>query len=460
MSIPIESANPQQPETGGAEPNALELFEKLQGAHMRDSVKTGKEFYRRLRGAICRELEQQGFCTLLDSILERRRLLPAVVYAALIDIREEYNGGQPAAIEDSAYLPHIVLHPLKSKLPWWDAGMAMQFDESIRSTVKEVRSLGRRRHLRSLKEPRAEAAPPQPEAGPEAADAARMLGEAERIRRKADNDADSIVQNARREASLILRNAKEHAETIAQCAKIDAKAIADDAREKAEAAAKERADAFVREYLADEQNKLRHVCDESVWALSQQTLAAARSADDVHAEMCEKTNAYQSEWVRSMDAAIENLSAMRSEFYRHLHDWQVSQYPRDIQPVAERFLELYRILNVDKIVREEIVFQSLAGGEAPSPAAVAALQKLNRTLTTFLRRFETSLNGLGLYAYYPAAGDAFDEMRHVCDDDVPAAGGRVARCVTPGIARKATDGLGDDVVIPAVVAVTREEGGA
>ena len=163
------------------------------------------------------------------------------------------------------------------------------------------------------------------------------------------------------------------------------------------------------------------------------------------------------------------MSDIKSEFYSHLHNWQVSLFPKEIKPLAERFLELYRIINVDKMLREEILLKSLSDEMSDDltdsrvdknndlEIRIAGLQKLNKTLTTFLRRFELSLNGLDLYVFYPNPGDEFDETWHILDDeDEEYEGKYIKECIVPGIAKKANDDYGDDVLIPAVVKVETE----
>ena len=189
----------------------------------------------------------------------------------------------------------------------------------------------------------------------------------------------------------------------------------------------------------------------------------------VHTEMCDATNAVQARWIQALDDTISKMSDIKSEFYSHLHDWQVSLFPKEIKPLAERFLELYRIINVDKMLREEILLKSLSDEMSDDltdsrvdknndlEIRIAGLQKLNKTLTTFLRRFELSLNGLDLYVFYPNPGDEFDETWHILDDeDEEYEGKYIKECIVPGIAKKANDDYGDDVLIPAVVKVETE----
>ena len=89
---------------------------------------------------------------------------------------------------------------------------------------------------------------------------------------------------------------------------------------------------------------------------------------------------------------------------------------------------------------------------------IAGLQKLNRTLTNSLKRFEGALTGIDLYVYYPSAGTEFDEMWHQVwqedtDEESDYNNKRITECIVPGIAKKSKDGGEDDVIIPAEVKV-------
>ena len=64
---------------------------------------------------------------------------------------------------------------------------------------------------------------------------------------------------------------------------------------------------------------------------------------------------------------------------------------------------------------------------------------------------------MDLYVFYPNPGDEFDETWHIpYDEDEVYEGKHIKECVVPGIAKKANDDLGDDVLIPAVVKVEME----
>ena len=263
---------------------------------------------------------------------------------------------------------------------------------------------------------------------------------------------EQLRQEAETQAAQIVENAKQEAERINQSAQTAADAILAEAQAKAENGAKERADKLVQKYLAQAQREMRQACDAEMEVRLQKTLSQARTLETIHGEMCDKTNTLQANWIKALDNTLEQLNAVKTDFYQHLSQWQKALYPREVKALAECYLELYRMLNVDKLLREEVVFQADQPQTEPSPKTVEGLHKLNKTLTTFLRHFEAALGGLGLYAYYPQPGELFDEMRHTPEDeDAVCEGKTIQFCIQPGIAKKSSDGGEDDVVIPAEV---------
>jgi zinc protease len=53
-------------------------------------------------------------------------------------------------------------------------------------------------------------------------------------------------------------------------------------------------------------------------------------------------NALQVNWIQALDNALSQMTAVKTEFYAHIHNWQVSLFPGKLKPLAERYLELYR----------------------------------------------------------------------------------------------------------------------
>ena len=60
---------------------------------------------------------------------------------------------------------------------------------------------------------------------------------------------------------------------------------------------------------------------------------------------------------------------------------------------------------------------------------------------------------LDMYVYYPEAGEMYDALWHLPENEADCTGGHVVTCIVPGVARKAADQVDDDVVLPAVVKV-------
>lgn len=402
-------------------------------------VLASQTFFQELREAICYELEHYGFCPLVDELLkEPPEYMDKVAYAVFCDLAVGYPSGQLTDVRNSDYLPY-----LNSPVRWSAcSAMGKQYGILGNRGVKDIqraRDAVREGHLRYLKT-LAEAQPTQkpqeipitPVPDPK---------EAERLRQEAETQAAQIVENAKLEA-----------ERINQSAQTAADAILAEAQAKTEDSAKERADKLVQKYLAQAQREMRQACDAEMEVRLQETLRQARTLETIHGEMCDKTNTLQANWIKVLDNTLEQLNAVKTDFYQHLSQWQKALYPREVKALAECYLELYRMLNVDKLLREEVVFQADQPQTEPSPKTVEGLHKLNKTLTTFLRHFEAALDGLGLYAYYPQPGELFDEMRHTPEDeDAVCEGKTIQFCIQPGIAKKSSDGGEDDVVIPAEV---------
>lgn len=402
-------------------------------------VLASQTFFQELREAICYELEHYGFCPLVDELLkEPPEYMDKVAYAVFCDLAVGYPSGQLTDVRNSDYLPY-----LNSPVRWSAcSAMGKQYGILGNRGVKDIqraRDAVREGHLRYLKT-LAEAQPTQkPQEIP--------------ITPAPDpKEEERLLQEAKNQAAQIVENAKLEAERINQSAQTAADAILAEAQAKTENSAKERADKLVQKYLAQAQREMRQTCDAEMEVRLQETLSQARTLETIHGEMCDKTNTLQANWIKALDNTLEQLNAVKTDFYQHLSQWQKALYPREVKALAECYLELYRMLNVDKLLREEVVFQADQPQTEPSPKTVEGLHKLNKTLTTFLRHFEAALDGLGLYAYYPQPGELFDEMRHTPEDeDAVCEGKTIQFCIQPGIAKKSSDGGEDDVVIPAEV---------
>ena len=416
-------------------------------------VLASRSFFVELREAICYELEHYGFCSLVDKLLEEPpAYMDKVAYAVFCDLAVGYPSGQLVDTERGTYSAYVPYQ--ESRLSWSECNFmgnrCWNLTRRALENIQRARNAVREGHLRYLKT-MTEAQPTQkpqeipitPVPDPK---------EPECLLQKAKTQAAQLVENAKQEAKRLKDEAQMEAERINQSAQTAADAILAEAQAKAENGAKERADKLVQKYLAQAQREMRQACDAEMEARLQETLSQARTLETIHGEMCDKTNALQANWIKALDSTLEQLNAVKADFYQHLSQWQKALYPREVTALAERYLDLYRMLNVDKLLREEVVFQADQPQTGPSPKTVEGLHKLNKTLTSFLRHFEAALDGLGLYAYYPQPGELFDEMRHMPEDEEEDCEGKTVQfCIQPGIAKKSSDSGEDDVIIPAEV---------
>ena len=411
-----------------------------------------KNYFADLTKAVVYELETQGFCPLMDELIELGKDVPVIVYAVFLELSAYYQTNAASDIRNTEYVPY-----LPKRFFWEDRNLftgIVRGKETALPVAKNIRKWGRSAHLIAVKA--------QKEADPSQ--------KAEEIIESASNGAQTIIAEAKKQADVIISEARASAEEELEKARTEAGVLIaraeEEASARADACAETVARKLVKKHIAAEQAAFRTECNEEIEALNIKYRNSVASAEINHDEMCEKTNEYQRTFVNSIDGMVAELSAMKAGFYEHLHKWQVDLYPKDVRPIAERFLELYKLIKVDGIINEQILFCEAGESEkipvesaenalpvSSAEKTIQGLNKLNKNLNTFLHRYEASLSSLGLYAYYPKAGEIFDDIWHICDENDDCEGKPVAACVAPGIAKKAFDAEEDDVIIPAIVTV-------
>lgn len=445
---------------------ALEIYQNgYQSNFWGGSRSDIKRFFVELRNAVIYEIETTGYCELLDRILEQGTgKLDVVAYAAIADIDNGFENNTLTDVEKDPrykdFVPHVS-NNMGRKIRWSDCepNRAFMRIETVYEVIHNAKEIIRLHHVHASEMENETVINTEKKEKKKNAE----------IVEHANEQAEMIISKARAEAERITNDANAEASRIIEEAKARAKEIDDSVTKQVSEAAKDKTEKLISRYLTEEQKSYKSELNDEMRKFTDTYIENSSRAMTVHTEMCDATNAVQARWIQALDDTISKMTDVKSEFYSHLHDWQVSLFPKEIKPLAERFIELYRIINVDKLLREEILFKPLSGEMSDnltdknvdenddSEIRIAGLQKLNKTLTTFLRRFELSLNGLDLYVFYPNPGDEFDETWHIPDDeDEEYEGKRIKECVVPGIAKKANDDLGDDVLIPAVVKVEME----
>ena len=438
--------------------SALEIYQSgYQSIFGSGSKIDSKSFFIELRDAVIYEIETTGYCELVNKILEQGTGgLDIVACAALVDIKKGFEDNMLTDVEKDPkykeYVPHLRVRLRWSKCEFGRMNVSIQ---QVYEDVKGAREILQLHHIHTIKMERKTSINTDK----------KNIEVVERT----NEQAEKIISNAEVEAKRITNDANAEAIRIIEEAKVRAKEIDDSVTKEASEKAKDKAEKLVSRYLTEEQKSYKLELNDEMRKFTDAYIENSNRAMTVHTEMCDATNAVQARWIQALDDTISKMSDVKSEFYSHLHNWQVSLFPKEIKPLAERFLELYRIINVDKMLREEILLKSLSDEMSDDltdsrvdknndlEIRIAGLQKLNKTLTTFLRRFELSLNGLDLYVFYPNPGDEFDETWHILDDeDEEYEGKYIKECIVPGIAKKANDDYGDDVLIPAVVKVETE----
>lgn len=417
-----------------------------------------KTYFTRLRDAVVEEYKIQGFCELINILIENKVHLEAIAYSSLNDANQLLSGLPKA--DSERYIPYIVIPGLihNQQIAWSDWSAYEHQNSSIYSfqniyvVLSRTRKAGQNYHVNFLKKEQ------QSNVRQEETKIMEVQRQAETAIEEAKRQGEIIVAEAQKQAEAMIEDAKIKADKTVAGAKLEAEKMKSEAQANSHKnnrtdTARTLSKEMVQMFLKQERDELKKSIEDDLNVALDKNRKALGQAEAIHNDLCDKTNDLQAAWVKTLSTAIEELSSIKEDFYGHLHRWQVSLYPHELRPLAERYVELYHIVNVDKLIAGELL--QLESDKSSSPT-MEGLKKLNKTLTTFLRKFELSLNGLDLYVFYPESGSRFDEVWHVLEDDSnfdDTKDYKIKGCMVPGVAKKINDSSEDDVVIQAVVSV-------
>lgn len=226
---------------------------------------------------------------------------------------------------------------------------------------------------------------------------------------------------------------------------------------------------IIKEFL--DKQRQEYQCDLNEYR--EETRLSAESTlgriNKLHDCMCEESNKVQVEWVQSLDKTINELNGIKADFYSHIRNWQVSLYESELEPLATCYVQLYEIVNTDKLIAEAISsvnsdFRNIRNSDEEnisgnpdivSSPVIKELTKLDKRLQYILRSFESALGGLDLFVFFPEEGDSYDEIEHTIEDDTNFDRSKeyeVVKCIAPGIKKRGSDSK-DDVILSAVVSI-------
>ena len=403
--------------------SAKEIYEQgYSYDNLDNKLPNNKHFFLLLREAIIKELEQYGFCDYIDSLLDdSSKEIDCVVCSVILDIEKNYKSDNSINIENQQVIPHVISgyvsnnehegHILNSTVAtyfsWSDCKCKNQITLDISTyleKIRRVRNIVRKKHKSSM----------------------------DKTKNEVENTQNSInfIQDLTKEAY-------QEAEKIRNEAILEAKKVNNDAIERA----KKKSSELVGQYIYDEQKKYKQEINEEIKEVSASILGETYLIKKTKDDMCKNTNDFQAKFVKALEET-------KNDFYKHLDEWQKSLFSFEYKSFANLYMELYRIINVDKLICMVL--------SCEKSDILNELNKLNKTLGSFLKRFEVLLNKLDLDVFYPKSGEQFDEIWHVSrrDDEV---GEIIEECICPGIAKKCKDnGEEYDVLIPAEVKVKTE----
>lgn len=436
-------------EIDGTVKSAKHIYEKGYGPTSLYKI-DAEDFYIELREAIESEYKRQGYCELIDEILSNQwqwLQIDAIVYYAIEAVGKKrlYKKGECQCI------PNEYIQLRSNNVPWKQV-YCCQFCFDIKSALSEInecRKRGQRSHMKRMSNQTNEMIIKAKRESDSIINAAQ--GEASKIIESAKTESDSIISAAQSEASKIIESAKKEASQLRQTGENELSGIGTPVflekninENQHEVSVGESA----TEYLYSQQRKFRQECEREISTLIEQNQKSLAKSEAIHDQMCSKTNELQVTWMKSLTSATDQLIALKEEFYKHLRTWQQGLYPSEYEQLAERYIELYRIIDLDNVISETMV------DAEKNTVVLKKLQSLDKSLRIFLHKFEISMNGLCLYVYRAEGGDDFDYVWHMNEDDsIDCAGKKIRKCITPGVARRVQGDDEDDVIIPALVSI-------
>lgn len=383
---------------------ALSLYEQDRTDRAGGEAMPRQQYYTSLRDALCRELMQQGYSELLEQLLLDVRggqeKIYVLDYAALTECHSMIVLGREMR-DATEYVPHLHLRGERAR---WAAlegpgSFLMPVTRDMADQLRQLRAVSRQ-----LVDARDHTVIPQ------ADDAAqREIEQVHTLNRMLDERCKAL-QAERDELQSRLRALEEGVITEQVRYAIQARRLQEEeALRQSYAAQREAAKNAFREQFAREQAEAAERRAEEERALSGLREAAAQDYGAIRREMARE------------------LSGVTSLLQERIGAWQSALQRSEALMLAQCYAALHGLAEGQM---DGVVLQAQDGGEI-----LPALAALQASLRSRVRQLETALLRLGLTVIRPAGGEAFNSAYHV-PAGVAAAGaqgGRIARCVTPGV---------------------------
>ena len=374
------------------ESHALSAFREMRGrgAH-------GREYFVALWKGIVRDYKEFGTCEYINALL--RGEIADITWVELAVLRG-LSSGEDVDL-NRPYIPGAVMEKrggfgyVRMPVAWEEGAAAFGVEERDLYLAAGIRKQLERPGA-SEKKPEA----PKPAAPKEGQPAAE---EAEKILSAARQEAEEILAAARKEAEKRVSEAEAQAKAQAQA----------------------RAEALCAQYLADYRRNLRGEMEREAAAENLRDTAAAQEQAAARRQMSAELDALRVSWRTDLERVVAEMRGLQGELEGGLRAWQRALYPREMLPLADVYVQLYRIVN-----RDELFASALSS--APTEETARGLQELAVALSALLARLGRAMGKLGLHLYIPAPGEPYDDVLQAAPGgEIP--GAVVAECLVPGV---------------------------
>lgn len=259
--------------------------------------------------------------------------------------------------------------------------------------------------------------------------------EAERTRREADTYATQTRNGANSYASQIRQQAENEAAERRRNAEAEAKWIIEEAQRKAAEEAEEAAAALIRQRLSGHIKELRQQWEEEQAEKSRQRDETAALAASLKDDICTVSTQVGASLNRDLEQLQEQLNQLRGNVIRDLQDWRTSLYQCEYGNLVNFYTTLNGFANsFERELREAECADNVP--EEQKRILAEHSRKLNRLRANLINAMEP----MGIRLFTPQKGELFNSYYHTInlednEDEDMFLDHEIQACLIPGIER-------------------------
>lgn len=376
-----------------------------------------RKYYILVRDAMYRELNTTGRCDLMEESLNAP-VLNVVLYHSICDVLQATSRNSSLSKVDREYLVGYGLN-----WAWFDLckRRAIPF---IKLDPEQWRTLLQNYNNITAEFQKKCRLPPQTGTTPGKKPNPTMPNPEETAAR-----CTAMLADAQKKSNQILSTAQGNAARILEQAKAEAAQI----RLEAQMQAREQAQSLVNQQLAQYMQQQRNQWEADRQSLEQARADRGEAIPGLKETVCGITTVAGAQMNRSLEEAIEQLTALKSGLLIDLNQWRAELYRCEYSPLIQFYTNFLTV---------SAQFEQDLCTEVTQPMTpeqkLTVLQRHCARMNTLRNNLLRAMEAMGLRTFTPQPGEVFDSYLHAANDaqdDDLYNGQIIERCISPGIER-------------------------